>query len=551
MLVLALAALLATTPEPSPDRVFLNGRVWTGERERPRAEALAVRGDRLTAVGTTAAVRAMAGPDTEVVDLAGAFVVPGFNDAHIHLLVVPTIELEDAMDVASVQERVRSWAVANPDAPWIRGRGWYYAAFPGGTPHRRLLDEAVPDRPAFLTSYDGHTGWANSRALAVAGITRDTPDPEDGAIVRDESGEPTGVLEESAMRLVGRLLPPHTEEERYAALKLRLDQAAAFGLTSVQNASALDLPVFERVLREGGMKVRVRGALPLLAPPAPDSEELARYRELRARWTGPSLKLGILKGMLDGVVEAKTAAMFDEYATGGGRGHANWTQEDLDRAVAFWDKEGFQVQLHAIGDRAIAMALDAFQRAAAVNGSSSRRHRVEHIETIRPSDLPRFAALGVVASTQAMFVNPDRNTLEVYAPNLGADRASRAMAFRMLDEAGAVQAFGSDYPVFTMNPLRGIYAAVTRQTAEGTPPGGWQPHQRIGVEAALRHFTADAAFASFDEDDKGTLAVGKLADFAVLSEDITAVPPARILETRVLRTVMGGRDTFVRTTPDR
>lgn len=538
------AAAGATAQTPVPDRVFLNGRVWTGDRARPRATALAVQRDLLIAVGSDAEVRALIRRGTEVIDLKGRFVAPGFNDAHIHFLVVETVDLGPAKTVGEIQRAIRDYAAAHKDKPWVVGRGWFYGAFPGGLPHRRQLDEVVPDRPAFMTGYDGHTGWANTKALLAAGITRDTPDPEGGVIVKDESGEPTGVLKESAQRLVRRLVPEPSDEDRYQGLRRRLAEAASYGLTSVQNASfqAVELPVYDRVRAEGGLTVRVYWAVPFLKG-AP-AEEMARFKALRARYPGPLIKFGAAKGFIDGVVESKTAAMFADYVGGGGAGHLNWMDEELLKTAAAYDREGFQIFFHAIGDRAIDQALRAFEHAAKVNGTSGRRHRIEHIEVPRLADLARFKALGVVASTQALFANPDQNTLEVYAVNLGPERAARAMPFKSIDDAGVTQAFGSDSPVFSMETLTGIYAAVTRTTPAGTPAGGWQPHERISPEAALRHFTADAAYASFEEHRKGTLAAGKLADFVVLSDDILAPPAERILRTKVLLTVMGGRDTF-------
>jgi predicted amidohydrolase YtcJ len=342
---------------------------------------------------------------------------------------------------------------------------------------------------------------------------------------------------------VARLVPPPTDEERYAALKRRLDEAVSYGLTSAQNATipAADLPAYERVAAEGGLKVRFYFALPMVKDIS--AEELARYKAMRTKYPGPLMKFGAVKGFVDGVVESKTAAMLEPYP-GGGTGELNWTADDLDRTVALYDREGFQVFLHAIGDKAIRMSLDAYERAARANGTSGRRHRVEHIEAPTRADIARFKPLGVIASTQALFANPDQNTYEVYAPTLGPDRASRAMAFRSLDEAGAIQAFGSDSPVFSMEVLRGIYCAATRMTPEGTPAGGWQPQERIPAEAALRHFTRDAAYASFEEERKGTLAPGMLADLVVLSDDIVTAEPAQILKTRVLLTVLGGRDTY-------
>jgi hypothetical protein len=547
LLAAALAALAAVAgprpPSVLADRVFLGGRIWTGDPARPRAQALALAGDVIVAVGTDAEVRPYIGPATTTVNLRGRFVAPGFNDAHLHFLVVETVDLTGAASVEEVQGRIRAYATAHPERPWVTGRGWVYGAFPGGLPHRRQLDAVVGDRPAFMTSYDGHTAWANSKALEAGGITRETPDPEHGVIVRDEKGEPTGALEESAARLVGQKVPPPTDAERDAALKRRLDEAASYGLTSAQNAwtAAADLPAYERVAAEGGLKVRFYFALPMVKDIA--AEELARYKEMRTRYPGPLMKFGAVKGFVDGVVESKTAAMLEPYV-GGGTGELNWTPADLDRTVALYDREGFQIFLHAIGDKAIRMALHSYERAARTNGTSGRRHRVEHIEVPTRADIARFAPLGVIASTQALFASPDQNTFDVYAPTLGPDRASRAMAFRSLDEAGAVQAFGSDSPVFSMEVLRGIYCAATRMTPEGTPAGGWQPQERISVEAALRHFTRDAAYASFEEQRKGTLGSGRLADLVVLSDDILAIPPAQILKTRVLLTVMGGRDTF-------
>ena len=545
----ALAALAAVAAAPRPpafpaaDRVFLGGRIWTADPSRPRAQALALAGDAIVAVGTDPEVRRYVGPATQTVDLRGRFVAPGFNDAHLHFLVVENADLTGAASVEEVQGRIRAYAAAHPDQAWVTGRGWVYGAFPGSLPDRRQLDAAVADRPAFMTSYDGHSAWANSKALQVAGITRDTRDPDHGVIVRDEKGEPTGALKESASRLVGRLVPPASAEDRYAALKRRLEEAASYGLTSAQNASiaAADVAAYERVAAEGGLKVRFYFALPMVKDIAAD--DLAHYKAMRTKYPGPLMKFGAVKGFVDGVVESKTAAMLEPYP-GGGTGELNWTSDDLDRTVVLYDREGFQVFLHAIGDKAIRMALDAYERAAQANGTSGRRHRVEHIEAPTRADIARFKPLGVIASTQALFANPDQNTYEVYAPTLGPDRESRAMAFRSLDEAGAVQAFGSDSPVFSMEVLRGIYCAATRMTPEGTPPGGWQPQERISAEAALRHFTRDAAYASFEEQRKGTLAPGMLADLVVLSDDVVAIPPAQILKTRVLLTVMGGRDTY-------
>lgn len=528
------------------DRVFLNGRVFTGEPGRPLAEALAVRGQALIEVGSSSAVRALAGKGTEVVDLRGRFVAPGFVDAHAHLvsgsLSLEELRLDDAPDFAAVTARVTAWVKANPEARWVRGGGWSYAAFPGGLPSRAQLDALVPDRPAFLSSYDGHTGWANSQALRLAEITRATKDPAGGTIVRDAKGEATGVLKESAQQLVARLVPRKLPHEIERALRRGIEQAAAWGLTGVHQAgiSEDELESVARAL-ETTPKLRVYAALRMEASPTP--ETLARQDELRRRYATPRLRVRAVKGFLDGVVESGTAAMFEPYP-GGGTGLPRFTQEELDRTVAAYDAAGWQVMLHAIGDRAIDMALTAYERAARANGTSGRRHRVEHVEVPRLQDLPRFKAAGVVASTQAMFPYPNANHLTAYVPALGPERARRALAFKAIDEAGAVQAFGSDWPVFTAEVVRGIAVAVTRTTAEGTPAGGWEPGQRLSVEAALRHFTRDAAWAEHAEDERGVLAKGHAADFVVLSQDLVAIPLARIADTKVLLTVLGGQDSY-------
>jgi hypothetical protein len=538
--------LLVHGATPPPDRIYVNALIWTGESAQPTAEAFAVRGDRFVAVGAAAGMRALAGPGTEVIDLGGRRVVPGFNDAHWHLPARKDARLDNAGSVEVIQQRLEEYAAGLPAGSWVTGRGWMPSDFPGNTADRRYLDAIFPDRPVVLRDRDGHQALANTRALQLAGITRDTPDPEDGLIARDAQGEPTGLLKEAASRLVRHLLPPLSADDTYQLLLEEVAAAARFGLTSLQDATEGGLTENERAavtraLAEGRLLVRYRSAVPF------DEDvtrgQLERYVADCAAARGTLHGCGFTKCILDGTVDAKTAVMLDPYV-GGGNGLAMLSQQDLDRAVAAYDRAGIQVQVHAIGDGAIRMALDAFERAAKANGTGGRRHRIEHIEVPAPADLPRFRQLGVIASTQAIFATPDASTLQNYVPLIGPERAARAQPFRLFDDAGAVQAFGSDYPVYPMDPLLGIYTAVTRQTRAGTPAGGWYPANRIGVEAALAHYTRDAAYASFEESVKGTIAAGKYADFVVLSRDILAVPADELLETRVLMTVMGGRETF-------
>ena len=558
--VLALTAGLAHAQElgQHADRIFINGKIWTGDDARPQAQALAISGDKILAVGSNDEVKALAAADTAVVDLKGRLVVPGFQDSHLHFPGTPvnTVDLHGVESLKEFQQRLSDFAKAHPSQPWITGGGWGYSAFPNQTVDKKYIDAVISDRPVYVSERDGHMGLANSKALEIAGVTRDTADPPNGHVMKDANGQPTGELKEAAQGLVGRHIPRPSAEDRYQALIAHMDQAAATGLTSVQDAgtSLSDLPLYERAASAGALKLRFHFALPILPgegryprnhhlEKAPSDADLARYKELRESFRGPFLKFVAVKGMLDGTVDARTAAMVDPYV-GGGTGIPFWEQDDLNKTVALFDRAGFQVMLHAIGDKAIHMALDAFQYAAKTNGTQGRRHRVEHAEVPLLADLPRFKQLGVIASTQPMFASPDATVLENFAVLLGPERAAHADSFGIYDDAGVVQAFGSDWGVFPFAPLPAIYCAVTRMTPQGTPRGGWYPAGRISVESALRHYTRDGAYASFDEDVRGILTRGKLADFVVLSKDILAAPPAEILNTSVLLTVMGGKDTY-------
>jgi predicted amidohydrolase YtcJ len=543
---------------PHADRIFINGKIWTADKSRPRAEALAISGDQILAVGSNTEILALRNGDTSVVDLKGRFVVPGFQDSHVHFPgpSINAVRLDGLDTLDAFQKTLAEFAKSHPDLKWISGGGWGYSAFPNQAPHKKYIDAVISDVPVYVSERDGHMGLANSKALEIAGITRDTPDPPNGHIMKDERGEPTGELKEAAQGLIRRHTPRQTEQEVYETLLKHMEEAAADGLTSVQNASwsPRDQPVYLRALAAGALKLRFRFAPPILPGEGLSprdhklktplsAEDLKYYKELRDTFHGPLIKFGSIKGMLDGTVDGRTAAMAEPYV-GGGTGIPFWEQDDLNKTVALYDKEGFQVLLHAIGDKAINMALNAFEYAAKTNGTSGRRHRVEHGEVPSLVDLPRFKELGVIASTQALFANPDETTLKNYAVLLGPERASHANAFKLYDDAGAVQAFGSDWGVFDFAPLKGIYCAVNRTTPEGTPKEGWYPQNRITVEAALRHYTIDGAYANFDEDVRGMLAPGKLADLVVLSQDLLTIQPSEILKTKVLLTVMGGRDTY-------
>lgn len=548
-IVSCLGTLLVAACGPAgegPDRILHNALIWTGDSAHPEAQALAITGDRIVAVGSDEEVRVLRGRNTRMEDLGGRRVVPGFHDAHMHFPARRTTDLTDAAGPEEIIERLRTFAADLPADSWLTGRGWTPVAFPEQRPHRRYLDDAFPDRPVLITDRDGHLALANTRALELAEVSLATPDPAGGVIEREADGTPTGLLKEgAAMRLVSRLIPPPGSEEVYAGFMAEMQRMAALGLTAVQVANAPSdalTQALNRAVGSDSMLLRVRVAVPFSA--AAHDSTITRYLSLHRAHQGPFLRYGVAKGMLDGTVDGGTAAMLAPFATGEGSGLPMWEQEELNRTVARFHAGGIQVQLHAIGDRAIRMALDAFEHARRVSGPGERRHRVEHLEVPAPEDLPRFAALGVVASTQAIFVTPDATTLTNYAPKLGPERAARAMPFRSLDDAGTIQAFGSDYPVFPVSPLLGIYTAVTRQLPDGTPSGGWHPDERISVEAGLRHYTWGSAYAAVREHELGTLTPGMLADFVVLSADIVRGTPSTLREAEVLLTVMGGRDTY-------
>jgi predicted amidohydrolase YtcJ len=553
--LLAAAALTqlpsARAAAPAADVVLVGGHVFSADPGTPRATALAIRDGRIAYVGDAAGVEAHRGPRTRVVDVQGAFIGPGFEDAHIHLMSgALSLERVDVMDegsVAGIQERIRRFADARPKNAWILGRGWLYGQFPGGLPTKEQLDAAVPDRPAYMECYDGHTGWANSKALAAAGITRDTPDPPNGAIVRGANGEPTGALKEAATALVESHAPVPSDAERYELLKQALRLLNSQGITAMQDAGyglaelARELPLLERAEREGLLTVRLRASVQL-SPGAVDAA-LAEARRLADRLHGPRLQFGAVKAFVDGVVEARTAALLQPYAgdPAQGRGVPNWEPAALNAAVTAADRAGLQVWLHAIGDRGVRMALDAHQAAAAANGPRDRRGRIEHIETIDPADYPRFKALGVIASMQPLHANPDQNNADVWSRNLGEERAARGFSWGNVQRAGARLVFGSDWPVVTSDVRRGLYCAVARKTREGTPAGGWLPEQAVSVEDALRHYTSDAAFAGFAEGDRGSLRPGMRADVVVVSPDILGAKAEAILTARVLLTLLDGR----------
>lgn len=538
------------------DLIVHNGKVYTADAAGTMAEAIAVRGNQIVRVGSDRDVLRLRRPQTEVIDARGAAVLPGFNDAHVHFigggLALDKIVLLDALTVEEIQQRIREWATANPDRPWVLGRGWYYQPFAGGLPTRQMLDALVPDRPAQLVSYDGHTAWVNSRALRLAGITKRTPAPRNGVIVKDpHTGEPTGVLKEAAMSLVGRLVPAPTREDRARALRAAIGEAQRYGVTSVQVAggSIEDLELYDEATRTGELQVRIYAAI----SPAGTLDEpaLERLEGIRQKYAdGALFKAGALKIMLDGVIEAHTAAMLAPYANRPDAGDPTIAPDDLNRSVRLADARGWQVMTHAIGDRAIRMALDAYAHAARSNPTPARgrRHRIEHIETVDPADMGRFGALGVIASMQPFHGSPSPAQIDVWTRNIGEERASRGWPYRSISAARGPLAFGSDWPVVSLNPMLGLHTAVNRTTPDGRPDGGWHPGQKLRLKAAINAYTSGSAWASFDEQRKGTLTAGMLADMVILSADVfdPKAKPNALASVRVAVTVFDGKVVYRR-----
>jgi len=534
------------------DLIVTNGRVYVGSASR-FAEAVAIRGNKILRVGTNREIKRLRRAQTTVVDAHGASVLPGFNDSHVHLLggglALSNVNLLDATTLESIQEAVKAFAASHPDRPWVRGRGWYYDPFPGGLPTRQQLDAVVPDRPAYLVAYDGHTGWANTKALQAAGITRRTPSPAHGVIVKDpRTGEPTGVLKEAAQALMQKVLPQPTRADKLDALRGAIQEAQRLGITSVQNAggSPDDLGLFEELRAAGELQVRVYAALSVTSDTTRD--EMQAIDAARRKYQDdPLLKAGAVKLMADGVIESHTAAMLAPYANKPTTGAPYFSPGDLGRLVGTLDKNGWQILVHAIGDGAVRMSLDAIEQAARTNPAPprGRRHRLEHVETVDPADIQRFGRLGVIASQQPFHGTPSPNQISVWTANIGDVRASRGWAYHSIMAAGGRLAFGSDWPVVTIDPRAGIDTAVTRMTADGEPDGGWYPTERIPLTAALDAYTSGAAWASFDEQRKGTLARDLLADVVVLSSDIFQ-PDARVIDAFVDTTIFDGKIVYTR-----
>ena len=528
--------------------IVVHAKIYTADEKKPWADSLAILKGKIVAIGKEEEVTRRRGIGTKMIDAGGKLVLPGFTDCHIHFLEgglsLRRVNLEGAHNVAEIQDLLKKYAEQHPDDPWILGRGWDYTMFARETlPDKKFLDPMFPVYAVFLESYDGHTFWANSKALALAGITKSTPDPLDGKVLRDpKTGEATGVLLESAGNLVKKVLPKLSEVDRLNALRAGMKLAIQNGITRVHSAGGDfgELEILQQLRVNKQLWVRFHVAYNA-EPPELRPEDLAALETAHKNFHDEWLDVSSVKFFLDGVIETHTAALLEPYSTDPStKGGLFWEPEKYRAAVAALDKKDFQIYSHAVGDAAVRTALDAYEAAEHQNHSKNRRHRVEHIETIATSDIPRFGKLGVIASMQPLHSYPDDDTLGIWAQAIGPDRASRAWMWKSIALGGGEYAFGSDWPIVTMNPWEAIQTAVTRQTVDRKPEGGFIPSQKLTVAHAIEGYTRNAAFAGRLEKYEGSLEVGKAADLIMLDRNIFEIEPHTIHNTKVVLTIVGG-----------
>ncbi|MFF2370804.1 amidohydrolase [Agromyces sp. NPDC058110] len=542
------------------DLVFSGGPVFTATTQRTRATAVAVTGGRIVAVGHDEVLE-LIGPDTEHVDLAGRMLVPGFQDAHVHPvwggLDLMRCNLAELATREEYLDALRAYAEANPDAEWVLGGGWSMSAFPGGTPTAADLDTVVPDRPAFLPNRDGHGAWVNSAALRLAGIDRHTPDPSDGRIERDASGEPSGTLHEGAMGLVNTMLPRTTDDELMQALLLGQEYLHSYGITAWQDAIVGSYgdagdpgPAYVAAAEAGKLTGRVVGAI--WWDRLRGVEQIPDLVAKREAYRGGRFAATSIKVMQDGVAENFTASMLEPYCDGHGHFTDNsgisFVEPDvLVRAAAELDALGFQLHFHAIGDRAVRECLDAVEHAISANGRSDHRHHIAHIQVVHPEDIPRFRDLDVVANMQSLWAALEPQMVDLTLPFLGSPRDAWQYPFGDLQRSGAVLAAGSDWSVSTPNPMAAIHVAVNRVSAPGYEEGAYDaflPEQSIDLATSLTAYTAGSAYVNHLDDVTGTIEVGKYADLVVLDRDPFAGPSSEIGATRVLQTFVEGERVY-------
>ncbi len=554
LLMISLIAAPTRGAEAAPDLVLFNGRIYTMDSEHPWAQALAIKRGRIVAVGSDPAVLKLKNRATRTIDLQGHLLTPGLIDSHVHFIdgawYLHNVALRDATTMAEVTRRVADYAKAHPQGDWIQGEGWSYgyADLPGGEFHKELLDRVSPNRPVLLDSSMAHAAWVNDAALRRAGITRDTPNPAGGEIVRGPDGEATGWLkEESAIHLVLDKIPKPKPREAEAALLAAIREANRLGLTRVDSAGDDFelLAVYAKIEREGKLTLHISIA-DWINPPGLSGHHLAALETARSRYHGRYLSCCVAKFIMDGVIESHTAYLPGGYADRPAEtGMRFFTPENYKSAVSVLNARGFQIYTHAIGDGAIKLALDAYEEAqSAAPARANPRNRIEHAEAPDPEDIPRFGKLGVIASMQPLMIYPRdewKGMEGLWQQYAGERFLPTAFAIRSLLDSHAIVAFGTDWPVVQLNPLLGIRNAVLRQSLDGQPAGGYRPEQRISSAQALRAYTLDAAYASRADKDEGSIEVGKFADVVLFTTNFLESSPDALPGTRVLLTVVGGK----------
>ena len=539
--------------EDVADLVFRNGAVYTVDEERSWARAVAVSGGRIVGVGSDADAERWIGPETRVIDLQGKMLLPAFGDSHVHPisagLEFASCDLNDIVVFDELLAALRGCAQRVEEGEWIRGGGWFLYLFDDGNPHKSILDEIAPGHPVLLGSADGHSSWASSRALEIAGINAETPDPTNGRIERDPgTGEPTGTLREAASRLVARHMPEYGLQERIEGLRLAVRRANGFGITRWQDAGASreSLQVY-RALRDAG-ELTVRAVVGLRVNVLEGLDNLPRLTSLRQDFGGERLSTNAVKIVSDGVIEAHTVPLLEPYTDRPGfYGEPFIDPQPMRELVAALDAEGFQVHVHAIGDAAIRMTLDAFEHAREVNGRRDSRHHIAHAQLIHPDDIPRFAELDVIANFQPLWSQRDGYIIDLTEPLIGMERSRWLYPIGSVVAAGGRIAFGSDWSVSSLNPLDGMQVAVTRRGPTAGPGEAWYPQERIDLATAIAGYTIGVAYLNFREQDTGSIEPGKLADLIVLEGNLFEIQPHEIHDTNVLLTLLEGGSVYEHT----
>jgi len=551
-LIISLSIIMVITgsgiQQEKADMVIINAKVLTIDKENPSAQAIAIKGEYIIAVGTTSLISEMIDKGkTKVIDAHGRLVIPGFNDAHVHFgpLDPDYIELRYTTDPSIITEKVKEQVARSRPGELISGGHWEHEMFIGKKwPTKELIDKVSPDNPVVLSRADGHSVLTNSYVLRASGITKNTPDPFGGVIQKDPvTGEPTGIIKENAQGLIktGEIKPKRTAEDEnnrvWQGYLLALKEARSYGVTSVQIPGAADFTVYKRLQKNGKLTCRIDIGKSLTG----DILLLKKYLELKKKYPeeGNWIRFGYLKGFMDGTIGSGTALMFKPFSDNPSTaGLALMPYEEMEKQILAADRLGFQIGVHAIGDKANFWILNAFEKAEKVNGKRDSRHRIEHAQTLQPSDIPRFASLDVIASMQPTHCISDKKFCD---KRIGPERANGAYAWKSLADAGAKLAFGTDYQVEPLNPMEGLYAAVTRKDRLGEEGNGWHPEQKIKMEDAIRYYTLGSAYAQFMEDRKGMIKAGFLADIVIVDKNLLTIPENEIMETHVDYTIIGGK----------